>query len=385
MSPGPTQALAVRNDSDLATLDDSPEWKHLWARANVMCRTGLVPKALQGKPADTMAVLLACQDMGLPVSVTNLNQFHVIEGSPEPSAQLTLGLAHAAGYETRWGRNDNDVAELHIRRPAGAEWESFTFTAEDAATAHLLDEWVERWTRDGDRNRLEKYVIGCGKPVPQWAQKLIDEGEVKHKDNWWNYRADMLRARVSKRAVKAVAPEVRLGLVDRIHVEPTAAAVRVVLEEPEEITDAEIVPDGGEPFDDVDTSLAPPSSGPGLSSHGVRAEGGADRHGAASETSEDPVPAAKAKLELVAAAKAEGLDELSARALGQQVWQQFRLNGDPVARTTLDIVVRDLRNQASAAAASPVEAPPASGPAAAEEVSAVVAQPSGEADGTHHG
>jgi hypothetical protein len=346
----PNQAIAVRNDSDLATLDDSPEWKHLWARANVMCRSGLVPKALQGKPADTMAVLLACQDMGLPVSVTNLNQFHVIEGSPEPSAQLTLGLAHAAGYETRWGRNDNESAEIHIRRPGAAEVETFSFTIEDARTAHLLDEWVERWTSSGDRNRLEKYVIGCGKPVPEWAQKLIDAGEIKHKDNWYNYPADMLRARAAKRAVKAVAPEVRLGIVDRIHVEPTPAAAQVVLREPQgedEITEAEIVVDGTEPFEDEQAE--------------VKAEQQPEQQ---AKVQPDPVPAATAKLELVAAAKEAGLDELAARALAQQCWQLYRLDGEPVSRSALDIVRKEVIAKASAAAGSSTTGDP--GAAAAE-------------------
>ena len=328
-------AMAVRDDSDLATLDDSPEWKRLWARANLMCRTTLVPKALQGKPADTMAVLLACQDMGLPVSVTNLNQFHVIEGSPEPSAQLTLGLAHAAGYETRWGRNDDEVAELDIRRPGSDAWERFSFTADNARTAHLLDEWVEDWrsTQDGKRYAV-KYVLGSSPEVPEWAQKLINRGEIKHKDNWFNWRADMLRARVSKRAVKAVAPEVRLGIVDRIEVRPTPAAAQVVLHEPEDdgIEDA-IYADGGEPFEDVQPEQQP-------------------------EVQVEMVVHEKAKWELVEAAMAEGLVELQARTVAAQVWRSYRFNelGGAIPRQSLDIVLEEVRQEAkkaSAAAAQP--------------------------------
>lgn len=353
MSPAaPSTDLVVASTQELAEIMDTPELQMLWKRATLYSSGNMLQKDLRGRPADTMAIMLSCVELGLTPSPINIKQFHLIDGTPEPSAQLTLGLATAAGYETKWGRNDDELAELHIRRYGDKEWQSFTFSIEQARKAHLLDEWVEHWSSDEKgRNHKDTWILGSDVTKPPWAQKEIDGGRVKRRDNWHNYPGDMLCARVAKRAVKRAAPEVPLGLIDHIRSVPAGEPSRlnhVLLTMPkdpanDDITDAELVDfdDGGEPFEDLEPEQQPK----------VRPE-----------VQPEMVSGEKAKWELVEAAMAEGLVELAARALAAQVWQSYHFNelGGAIPRKSLDIVLEEVRREA-------------------QKASAAAAQPSGEA------
>lgn len=384
-----SQSLAVREQAELAALEDQRAWDQLMRRAKLLASSGMVQKALQNKPEDCAVVMLACQDMGLPVTVTNLNEYHVIEGKPEPSAQLTLSLAHGAGYETRWGRNDNEVAELDIRRPGSERWEHFIFTLDDAKRAHLLDEFVEKWYEpQGRKGYMLKRVTNCLAPTPckaaqgpepQWAAEEVAKGNVKHKDNWWGYPADMLRARVAKRAVKAAAPEVRFGIVSQLRLErqePDGPG-RVVVDAPEPdddgIVDAELVETSaaaGEETQAPDVTAAEPASAAGEpeapgsppSSAATSAPPAAEETPILLSTEQTlgkedvdrlvSVSAAQAKLELVRAAQDEGLDSLGARAVVEATWRAYHLGNEPVARKTLAVVEQEVRYSAKSAGTS---------------------------------
>lgn len=63
------------------------EFLALAMQARVMSMSGIVPKALQGKPADTFVVLLTGRDLGIPIT-SAIRQIHVIDGQPSLAPKL---------------------------------------------------------------------------------------------------------------------------------------------------------------------------------------------------------------------------------------------------------------------------------------------------------
>jgi len=229
--------------------------------AVVLSKSGLVPKALADNPDAVMLVGLLGQELGVPF-IASMKQIHVIEASPSPSAQLQLSLIHRAGHKARFIESSRERAVMRGRQrdddPADPKsWVEVEWSEEDAREAHLLDEWVERWQKtDGGKNYKEvvrlrrdgdRYVpaeFGATE-IPEWAQKEIRYGKVKRKDNWWNYRRDMLRARCASTFCRMVCPEVLLGM-DPHTAEERGFDVGQDLDEPvvdDDITDAELVDD----------------------------------------------------------------------------------------------------------------------------------------------
>lgn len=190
-------------------------------RANVLAKTELVPKALRGKPEAIVLVGAYGAELGVPFT-TSLQQIDVIEGRPNPSAQLRVALIRRAGHEVRWGETSSERAVIRGRRREDARdpdaWSEVVWTIEDARRAGLVDRWVERRVADGkwpDGNtkwKTEKVVVGddrglftpedriargLPRELPEWASKELNAGELKAKDNWQRYPADMLRARAA--------------------------------------------------------------------------------------------------------------------------------------------------------------------------------------------
>ena len=189
-------------------------------RAEVLSKTELVPKALQGKPEAIVLVGTYGAELGVPFT-TSLRLIDVIENRPEPSAQLTSALIRRHGHELYVPVTTTERAVVRARRYEDrhdeSRWVELEWTIEQARRAELVARWVERWvSTESGRKRPEKFIVGddrgiytadersrLGLPVelPEWAQKLLEKGEVKSKDNWQKYPAEMLRAR----AIKAMA------------------------------------------------------------------------------------------------------------------------------------------------------------------------------------
>lgn len=191
-------------------------------RANVLAKSQLVPKAFQGKPESIMVVGVWGAEHGISL-MTSLTEIHVIEDRPSPSAQLRLALIRAGGHEVRYVETSRTKAVIRGRRAENRDdpdgWVTVEFTVEDARAAHLLDRWVERWYKDGERNRLEKYVVGDDRGVtsdqagaPDWVKKAIDHGQVKEKENWHRWTADMLCARAASRLSRLEFSDVMLAV-----------------------------------------------------------------------------------------------------------------------------------------------------------------------------
>ena len=171
-------------------------------RAEVLAKTDLVPKPLQGKPEAIVVIGVWGAEHGVPL-MTAIQEVHIIENRPSPSAQLRLALIRRAGHEVRWVETSPTRAVIQGRRreyrndPSG--WTTVEYTLEMARQAGLLDEWAERWV---DR-RKQTWVVGddTGRrdvgEAPDWVRAAVDAGDVRSKDNWRKYPADMLRARAA--------------------------------------------------------------------------------------------------------------------------------------------------------------------------------------------
>lgn len=239
MSPTPGSSLArVQKKTHLAAGADAGDldFAEMLARARVLAETDLVPKALRKKPNAIVLVGAMGAELGVPFA-TSLKQIDVIEGKAEPCAQLQIGLVRRAGHELRWGVTSDERAVIRGRRreyrddPNG--WTEVEWTIEQARRAGLLDRWVERNVADGkwpDGNtkwKTERIAVGddrglfiaddrmargLPKELPEWATKALESGEVKAKDNWQRYPADMLRARAAKAIVRMEFSDVLAGL-----------------------------------------------------------------------------------------------------------------------------------------------------------------------------
>ena len=181
---------------------DQLEFGEMLHRAQVLAKTELVPKPLQGKPEAIVVVGVWGAEHGVSL-MTAIQEVHIIENRPSPSAQLRLALIRRAGHEVRWVDTSPTKAVIQGRRreyrhdPDG--WTTVEYTLEMARQAGLLDEWAERWV---DR-RKQTWTVGddTGRRdltgAPEWVQKAVTAGDVRSKDNWRKYPADMLRARAA--------------------------------------------------------------------------------------------------------------------------------------------------------------------------------------------
>ena len=106
--------------------------------ADVICDTELVPKTLKGRPDAVVAVVLAGHELGLG-PMQSLQTIDLIQGRPSlsPEGMRALVLAHGHGFKVT---GDDVTATATVRRKewAEGEWESYTFTMDDAVRAELL-------------------------------------------------------------------------------------------------------------------------------------------------------------------------------------------------------------------------------------------------------
>lgn len=260
-----------------------------------LAKSSLVPKALKDNAENIFALALYGERYGLS-PIHAIQRIYLVEGQFMEKAEVLGGVIMRAGHELRWDEVTSDRCTVSIRRQGSADWQSTTWTLDDARRAGLLDIWVEKRTPDGSwpdgnpKYRIEKFVVGDDNgvftdderkrralgPVPDWAQQLLDAGNVKRRDVWQQFPGDMLAAKALRRAAKRVVGDALLGFdVEDDAVEPltpekvlatTTDAPRreVEVEAEDEIEDAEII---GGPDD------SPPSSEdePGLDAEAARA------------------------------------------------------------------------------------------------------------------
>lgn len=131
----------------------------------------LVPRALQGKPANVLLIMHKALALDLPLMVA-IEHLHVIDNKVGHSAELLRGLIARAGHMLRWPEiTDKSVTgELTLRH-------------------------------DPKNPRVEKFTM-----VDATRMKLAG------KDNWTKDPVSMLVARVTTRLVSRHCPEIAVAL-----------------------------------------------------------------------------------------------------------------------------------------------------------------------------
>jgi hypothetical protein len=165
------EQTAIVKAGDAAALAPG-EWQALRESAKAVVQSGFLPKAIN-TPEKAITLMLAGRELGLgPMQA--IRSLHIIDGKPVMSADLMAGLVHRKlpGALLRVSETTNTRCTVEAGRP-GQEATRITFSLDDAKAAGLLG-----------------------------------------KDNWRKYPRAMLRARCLAEAVRAVFPDVLLGVYD---------------------------------------------------------------------------------------------------------------------------------------------------------------------------
>lgn len=289
----------------------------LWRQVSTLAGTKLVPKEHRDDVETIFGLSLYGDRFGLS-PIQSLTNLYLIEGRIQPSAQLYASLALRAGHELYVEETSSSSCTVAVRRLGSELWQRVTWTIEDARRAGRLDVWVERWIRDGERNRKETWVVTPDQQPPPWAEALIEAGQTKRHENWWRYPDDMLAAAAVRRAVKRFLPDVTMwfddgddeGLTPQavIAAEQSIAGMKVVDVDDSaevELVEEHATPGGGD--DDSAAEAMPgttvsPGDVPGgiILAHAEPEPNPLERDGGAEETSEPwassspPVPPTQA-------------------------------------------------------------------------------------------
>jgi hypothetical protein len=114
------------------------------ALADVLAKSTLLPKAMQGKMPDVLVTIMAGREMGL-APMASLRAIHVIEGKPVLSADGMIAVILGSGkavYFERVEESDTSVTYETLRvgskTPKRCTW---TMQQAKAAALHLKDNW----------------------------------------------------------------------------------------------------------------------------------------------------------------------------------------------------------------------------------------------------
>lgn len=152
--------------------------------ASWLSKSSLLPPTLQNNAPAVAHIMLMGKDLGLSASQA-LRGIYVVENKPSMSADMMAGLAQRDGVVEsidylRW---DEEVCHIRIVRPGKPPIEA-KFTHEDAKRINV-----------------------------KGGMKLAD------KDNYKNWRPDMLKARALARGLRAAAPGILFGFYVREEVD----------------------------------------------------------------------------------------------------------------------------------------------------------------------
>lgn len=151
--------------------------------AKQLATSGLIPKALQGKPGDVLVVLLTGREFGLG-PMQSLRGIHVVDGKAVMSADLIVGLCARERSVCEFFRlveSSGEVATYETKRAGHPTPAKLSFTIKQAQAAGLTG-----------------------------------------KQNWRNYPDAMLRARCAAALARAVYPDLVAGVYDPDEMEHSA-------------------------------------------------------------------------------------------------------------------------------------------------------------------
>jgi len=166
--------------------------RELWVVAERVAFTEFVPKELKGKPDKVFAAVLAGREIGLG-PMASLKHVSVIDGSPNLSAEATLGLIRKAGHKVE-GEATNQFAEVTGTRTDNDQQMTITITLDDALEAGWIDSIDDS---NGTRKAIRRSAKG--RPLP-----------------WELYPAQMLWARAVTTLKTRLFSDVTIGWFTRL-------------------------------------------------------------------------------------------------------------------------------------------------------------------------
>lgn len=152
--------------------------------SNMVAKSGLCPKALQGKPQDVALVVMSGTERGF-TTMQALQNMHVIYGRVSMSADIIRALCqrHAECEAFEIVKASPEEATLHVKKKGWKDKAEVKFSVEDARRAGLI--------RDGS--------------------------------NWKTWPEDMCVARVTTRAARRYFPDVMAGIFEESEAAEVAA------------------------------------------------------------------------------------------------------------------------------------------------------------------
>jgi hypothetical protein len=262
-------------------------------QAKAFSNTDLVPKALKGKPDDVLLVMMTAREIGMRSLAAVGGALFPIDGKIGMLAQTMIGLVEQAGHEIWPVEEGDDFCVVAGQRRGSKRVSQVRFTLDHARRMGLLDMWVEKWAKNGDKWKLEeKLVVGdvidganeqLVADAPDWVRKQINSGRLKYRDSWRKSPADMLWARAVARLCRRRFPDALLGLhpytPDELGMDDGIEVEAEVLDErhppapdddgpdPDDIVDVEVLEDeevveDGHDGEQVRAAAPPPAATP---------------------------------------------------------------------------------------------------------------------------
>lgn len=144
-----------------------------------------LPRALKGKPADVLSIVLYGQELGL-APMQSIQAIYVVEGRPQLAAQTWIALARRAGHKVR------------VSDPVAGKSVTVTVTRhDDPEFPHSFTATIEQAIQAGKCKIVDGKVVARSK-----------EGKVLP---WEAYTDQLLLARAASNALRFAAPEIALG------------------------------------------------------------------------------------------------------------------------------------------------------------------------------
>lgn len=141
--PEPTHNTTVSNLP--ARAGELAEWAQAasatYAVAQQLASTSFIPRAMQGKPDDVTAAILAGQELGFS-PMTSVQTFHVIEGRASLSALSMRALAQSRGHEIIVDESTASRCVMRGRRHGTRDYAKVEWTIERATKAGLANKNV---------------------------------------------------------------------------------------------------------------------------------------------------------------------------------------------------------------------------------------------------
>lgn len=104
--------------------------------ASVLARTAFVPEPMRGQPENIAAAMMKSLELGID-PLDGLSCIHVVKGKIGFSAEFMRRRIIEAGHEIVIDESTDDRCKIRGRRSGSTEWQTVTFTADQARRAKI--------------------------------------------------------------------------------------------------------------------------------------------------------------------------------------------------------------------------------------------------------